>query len=333
MRRSAAAIAAIVALAALLAPTSPAPAAPLLKRSYANPVVAMDFPDPFVLRDGAGYVAYATNANGPNIQTFTSTDLRTWVLHRDALPSLPAWAVPGRTWAPSVVKTANQYVLYFTARHRTGKIPCIGRAVGRTAVGPFLHPIAEPLVCQPTRGGSIDPSPFVDGYGRPWLLWKSEGIAGKEPTRIWSRPLSLDGVRFEGTATELAKQDLGWEGDIIENPSMVRARGAHFLFYSAGRWQDSSYGIGFAVCDGPAGPCRKAPHKWIGSTGDVAGPGGQELFRGVDGSLWMSYHAWDADRVGYENGGVRSLRVDRIWFGHPDGNPRLFGPSTGPVEY
>ena len=114
---------------------------------------------------------------------------------------------------------------------------------------------------------------------------------------------------------------------------MVRARGAHFLFYSAGRWQDGSYGIGFAICDGPAGPCRKAPQKWVGSTSEVAGPGGQEIFRGADGGLWMSYHAWDAHRVGYAAGGRRSLRVDRIWFGHPDGNPRLYGPSTGPVQY
>ena len=46
-------------------------------------------------RRGGTYVASATNANGPNIQIITSTDLRTWVLHHDALPTLPAWAVRG----------------------------------------------------------------------------------------------------------------------------------------------------------------------------------------------------------------------------------------------
>lgn len=319
------------------ASTTPVATRPILAittGTYTNPVLKMDFPDPFVLNDGGTFVAYATNANGPNVQVMSSVDLRTWTLHQDALPNLPTWAVRGRTWAPSVVRTgAGRYVLFFTALHRTGGVPCIGAAKGPTAWGPFQPTSLQPIVCQPTRGGSIDPSPFTDAYGRPWLLWKSEGIVGREPTRLWSRPMTLDATGFVGPAAHLARQDLGWEGDIIENPSMIRARGAHFLFYSAGRWQDASYGIGFAVCDGPAGPCRKAPHKWVGSTSAVAGPGGQEIFRGPDGSLWMSYHAWDAARVGYPAGGRRSLRIDRVWFGHADGNPRLFGPSTGPVQY
>ena len=255
--------------------TTATSARPLLATSstYANPIVPLDFPDPFVLNDGGTFVAYATNANGGNVQVTSSPDLRTWMFHQDALPNLPVWARPGKTWAPSVLRTGpGSYVLFFTARHRTGNVPCIGSAKGPTAYGPFASTSSQPIVCQPSRGGSIDPSPFVDAFGRPWLLWKSEGIVGSEPTRLWSRPMTLDALAFAGPANHLAKQDLGWEGDIIENPSMVKARGAHFLFYSAGRWQDASYGIGFAVCDGPGGPCRKAPQKWIGSTSAVAGP-------------------------------------------------------------
>lgn len=325
----------VIGLLAPVPTTARSTARPLVATSsaYANPVLAADFPDPFVLSDNGAFVAYATNGNGPNVQITSSVDLRTWTLHGDALPVLPSWAAAGRTWAPSVVRAGTRYVLFFTALHRSGNVPCIGRAEGPTAHGPFRTTVDQPFVCQPSRGGSIDPSPFIDAFGRPWLLWKSEGLRHREPTRLWSRPMTFAADGFVAPATHLVQQDLGWEGDIIENPSMVRARDAHFLFYSAGRWQDASYGIGFAVCDGPAGPCRKAPHRWVGTTGDVVGPGGQELFRGADGSLWMSYHAWSGDRVGYERGGRRSLRVDRIWFGHADGNPRLLGPSTGPVEY
>ena len=59
-------------------------------------------------------------------------------------PRAPGVAAPGRprsfdtpggvstttTWAPSVLPRGNTYVLYYTARHRTSGLQCIGRAVG-----------------------------------------------------------------------------------------------------------------------------------------------------------------------------------------------------------
>jgi hypothetical protein len=300
--------------------------------TYQNPVLPSDFPDPFVLHDRGVFVAVATNALGPNIQLVTSTNLQTWIAHRDALPNLPTWAVPGRTWAPSIVRIGQGYVLYYTAHHRNGGIPCIGRAFSATSTGPFVDGSAIPLVCQSGyRGGSIDPSPYVDKHGRPWLLWKSEGTPGIEPTRIWSRPLRFDGLEFEGPAFELLHTDQAWEGPIIENPAMVWAGGKLLLFYSGGRWQDSSYAINWAHCHGPAGPCTKNLGPWVRTAGPVAGPGGQDFFRSMDGKLWMSYHAWDASRVGYGAGGRRSLRIDRVAMA--DGAPVLRGPTHTPTPF
>lgn len=331
----------LVALGALLAAIAPPPseaeaipAVPLAMPSgtYHNPVLASDFPDPFVLHDQGVFVAVATNALGANVQLVASTNLKTWIAHRDALPRLPGWAVPGRTWAPSVVRTRTGYVLYYTAHHRTGGIPCIGRAFSPAWVGPFVDSNPVPLVCQSGfRNGSIDPSPYVDKYGRPWLLWKSEGTRGIEPTRIWSRPLRLDGLEFDGPAFELLRTDQPWEGPIIENPSMVWAGGKLLLFYSGGRWQDSSYAINWAHCHGPGGPCTKNLGPWVRSAGAVAGPGAQDFFRDVNGRLWMSYHAWDASAVGYHNGGQRSLRIDRVTM--RDGAPVLYGPTHTPAPF
>jgi len=317
----------VLAVLTVIAP-APSEAIPVVGPvgTYRNPVLAADFPDPFVLNDNGVYVALATNAYGHNVQLVTSPDLRTWVLHRDALPALPAWAVPGRTWAPSMLRTTGGYVLYYTARHRTGGIHCIGRAFGTAPTGPFVDPNPIPLVCQSGyRGGSIDPSPYVDERGRPWLLWKSEGTPGIEPTRIWSRPLRADGLELAGRATELLRTDQAWEGPIIENPAMVRAGGKLLLFYSGGRWQTAGYAINWAHCHSPAGPCTKDLGPWVASAGAVAGPGGQEFFRDPKGALWMAYHAWDADRVGYDRGGRRSLRIDRVVM--RDGNPVLYGPT------
>lgn len=325
----------VAALAAgiVVAPPTPSAAGPTGPTgTYRNPIVASDFPDPYVFNDRGTYVAIATNANGPNIQLLTSADLRSWVLHRDALPRMPDWATPGKTWAPSLVRTGAGYVLYYTARHRTGGIPCIGRALGATAQGPFVDRSPIPLVCQSGyRGGSIDPSPYVDKYGRPWLVWKSEGTAGIEPTRIWSRPLRLDGLEFEGPATELLRTDQAWEGPIIENPSFVYAGGKLLLFYSGGRWQNESYAINWAHCAGLAGPCTKNLGPWVRSGAVAAGPGGQDFFRDPSGKLWMSYHAWTPGRVGYENRGVRSLRIDRVFM--QNGAPVLYGPTHTPVPF
>ena len=313
-----------------VAPTSAIPAA-APTGTYQNPVFASDFPDPFVFNDRGTFVAAATNGNGPNIQLITSRDLRNWVLHRDALPTLPLWAMPGRTWAPAIVKVPTGFVLYYTAMHRTGGINCIGRAFGVSSIGPFRDPSNTPLVCQAGyRGGSIDPSVYRDKFGRPWLLWKSEGTAGIEPTRIWSRPLRLDGLEFEGPAFQLLQTDQAWEGPIIENPSMVHVGGKLLLFYSGGRWQDSSYGINWAHCHGIGGPCTKNLGPWVRSSGAVAGPGGQDFFRSVDGALWMSYHAWDAKAVGYPDG-RRTLRIDRVLM--KDGQPVLDGPTHTPVPF
>lgn len=299
--------------------------------SYQNPVLTVDFPDPFVYNDMGTYVAYATNANGPNIQVTSSTDLRNWVLHRDALPTLPRWATPGKTWAPALVKAGGQFVLYYTAQHRTGGINCIGRAHGPTPYGPFTDTAALPLVCQSGyRGGSIDPSVYVDKYGRPWLLWKSEGTKGIEPTRIWSRPLRFDGLEFDGPAFELLHTDQAWEQPIIENPSIVFTGGKLLLFYSAGRWQDGTYGINWAHCAGLGGPCTKNLGPWVHSTGRVVGPGGQEFFRTGDGKLWMAYHAWDSAHVGYPTG-KRTLRIDRVTMSN--GQPVLRGPTWTPQPF
>ena len=38
---------------------------------------------------------------------------------------------------------------------------------------------------------------------------------------------------------------------------MMKYQSSYYLFYSANWWESSSYGIGYAVCSSPAGPCTK----------------------------------------------------------------------------
>ena len=80
------------------------------------------------------------------------------------------------------------------------------------------------MVCQRDLGGSIDPSPFVDGDGRAYLLWKAEG-AGGPPQTLWSQELTADGLGVAGPAWPLLSADRSFEHGVVEAPSMVREGG------------------------------------------------------------------------------------------------------------
>jgi len=316
---------------------SPADAAPppsdaRSPSTYTNPLLPNDLPDPFVLRDGATYYAFATNAGASNVPVVTSKDLASWTTLPDALPALPSWAKANAslTWAPSVLRRGSTYVLYYTARSKVAGFQCIGRAVAATPAGPYVDDTSAPFICQEALCGSIDASPFVASNGDAYLLWKSDenAAACASPSRLWSQRLGIDGLSLLDVPLELLARDRNWEAPLIEGPSMVEVDNRYYLFYSANWWESPDYGIGYAICSTPRGPCAKKTldRPLVSSGSGALGPGGQEIFSDPQGQLWMSYHAWSAPIVGYANGGSRSLRIDRLDF--PGGVPSLAGPTT-----
>ena len=300
--------------------------------TYTNPVLRSDFPDPFVLREGPSYYAFATNTGASNVPVVTSNDLASWTALPDALPALPAWAKANAslTWAPSVLRRGSGYVLYYTARSKAAGFQCIGRAVAASPAGPYLDDTTEPFICQETLCGSIDASPFVAANGDAYLLWKSDenAAACSGAARLWTQRLGIDGLSLIDVPTELLVKDRNWEAPLIEGPSMVEVGNRYYLFYSGNWWESPDYGIGYAICTTPRGPCAKKTldGPLVKSGGGALGPGGQELFTDPRGQLWMTYHAWSAPSVGYSNGGTRSLRIDRVDF--TGGVPSLAGPTT-----
>ncbi|MCU1456183.1 MAG: glycoside hydrolase, family 43 [Actinomycetia bacterium] len=265
--------------------------------SSAGEVFAFDFADPFVLRVGNVFYGYSTNSGGGDIQVVSSTDLHQWTWLPNALAHLPAWAQPDRTWAPAVLPRPGGYVAYYTVRNAASGQQCVSRAFSTRPDGPFTDTSTGPLVCQSTSGGTIDPSPFVDKDGRPYLLFKSDGV----PARIWSQPLTPDGLNTLGVPTQLIKADQVWEKGVVEGPSMVIHNGKYYLFYSGNDWKTRNYAIGYAVCASITGPCTKSPYPALATTGTLAGPGGQEFFTTADGALQMAFHAYTDPDIGYPN--------------------------------
>lgn len=86
---------------------------------------------------------------------------------------------------------------------------------------------------------------------------------------------------------------------------MVHSPIGYELFFSAAYfgWNDdqrlSPYGMGYASCAAPLGPCIKSPDSPVlhsfreSQAGCLSGPGHQSIFQ-VGARTFMSFHAWQA---------------------------------------
>lgn len=298
-------------------------------RTYTNPVIPEDFPDPFILTVGKTFYAYATNnARNQNVPYQTSSDLVHWTPGGDAMPQLPRWADVGLTWAPEVAHIGQNYLLYYTARDKLSGRQCVGVASARSPGGPFVDKNERPLVCQAEDGGSIDASPFLDTDGKRYLLFKNDGNCCNLPTHIYLQPLSADGLKVTGQPTSLIVNDQLWEGHVIEAPTLHKQGGVYYLLYSSGPYDSDLYSVGYATAKKITGPYTKfAGNPVVVTRGQVAGPGHQALVEDGAGQWWLAYHGWTVGAVGYPQG-QRSMRIDPIAF--KDGKVVFGGVTTGP---
>ena len=338
MRRILAGLAgSVLALVACTAPAgddNPSTATTLPTREqnairFTNPVHDRDFPDPAVISVDGTWFAYATNSRAGHMPALRSSDLVTWDPVGDAMPELAPWVTAGRTWAPEVaVHGPDRYVAYYTALGTDSGRQCIGRAVASSPEGPFVDESAEPLICQADEGGSIDASPFTDTDGTRYLLWKNDGNAIGVDTWIYAQRLSPDGLTLTGAPVRLIKQDQAWEGALVEGPFLWLHDGRYYLFYSANDYGSDAYAVGYAVCDGPMGPCVKPSGSAAGpiltTTEDAAGPGHCVVVE-KDGRTWMVHHAWPPDAVGSAVPGRTMWLTELTW---DDGRPVLDGPRA-----
>lgn len=281
------------------------------------PVLRENFPDPFILPAGKHFLAYSTNRDERNVPMAVSSDLVTWravkderdsKLLYDAMPTLPPWAKKGLTWAPEVLQVGNRYNLYFTARHARRDIQCVGVASAADPLGPFTSQAAEPIVCQPALGGTIDAHPFRDVDGQLYLYYKNDGNNPRflKSSQIWAQRMTADGLGLTGEAKPLVRNDKHWEWRVVEAPTMVRREGGYTLFFSANHfgWEAdqrlSNYGVGYATCAGPMGPCTDAGENPIlrsyftALAGCLSGPGHQTVFE-AGGRRFFAFHAWAAN--------------------------------------
>ncbi len=301
-------------------------------KTFQNPVIKTDFPDPSIIHVGNTFYAYATNANGKHIQVARSHDLVNWDLLPDAMPTLPSWAQSNGSyvWAPDVIQIGQKFVMYYTARDIQSDRQCVGVATSDTPEGPFKDTHSHPLVCQADLGGTIDPSPFRDGE-KLYLYFKNDGNCCGQPTHLWAQEMAPDGLSVVGQPHSLMVNDAPWEGNVVEAPNMFQHNGKYYLFFSAANYADQTYAVGYALCQSATGPCTQAAENPIlasqmAKKPPVIGPGGQTMFQ-VGTQSWMIYHAWDVNTDG-SRGDSRFTWIDRVTW--ENDKPHVHGPTTDP---
>jgi hypothetical protein len=306
-------VGAVVLSASILAvPTAGAAPAPAPVSSHVSvsvsqtPAFAGDAPDPDIVLSGGTYYAFTTGtALGNNLQALVDTSgvpTSGWRSYTGtsfgstALPTAPAWETAGTQSSPGVFNYNGHWVMFYDAsvspHPADSGFSClsVATAASLSPTSPvFTDSSSGPLFC--ATGGILDPSPFVDANGAAYLLFKTNDGSSTEASQIQSVRLNSAGTGLVGTPTVLLTVDqpqLPWE-TTVDDPQMVLSGGTYDLLFSAGDFQNSSYDQALATCSGPQGPCTQPSGPFLGSYGNVAGPGGGSLFPDASGNWFLTY--------------------------------------------
>ncbi len=284
--------------------------------TYTNAVISSNCPDPGVLNAAPTYYVVCTTHTLPAFPIRKSTDLVNWTdtgkyVFTDR--NKPKWA-RDHFWAPEIHKVGDKYHAYYTARNSNTNRLCIGLATASSAEGPYRD-LGKPFLCDTVT--ILDSHVFADDNGKKYLYWKADAADGNPSGPIYAQEMASDGLSLVGARSALIKNDLAWEGNLVEAPWVVKRNGLYYLFYSGGAYNTTSYATGVASSSSPMGgftkkgdPILKTGTKW-------KGPGHNSItvFNGNDYTI---NHAWEGDT--FQD--VRPTLLDRVNWG-TDGWPAI----------
>ncbi|WP_298170562.1 family 43 glycosylhydrolase [Novosphingobium sp.] len=283
---------------------------------FRNPVLAGDYPDPSILKDGEDY--YLTHSSfdaAPGLLVWHSRDLVNWV------PVGPALAHPAAIgFAVDLVKHAGRYFIYipFIPAPWSDKVkdaPQIWVIHADKITGPWSEPIDLGI------RGYIDPGHVVGEDGKRYLFLS--GVARVQ--------LTDDGLSAVGPVSQAFD---GWkypdewvtEAYALEGPKLMRRGDWFYLVTAVGGTSGPPTGhmVTVARSKSVQGPWENCPHNPIIRTKDASeawwSRGHATAVEGPGGQWYFVYH-------GYENGyrtlGRQTLLEPFAWTA--DGWPRALG--------
>lgn len=304
-------------------------------KTYSNPVLRIDFPDPTIWDGEDGYFYALATGSVTKRTMYRSANLIDWedtgelpYTNDVAQTILSNFGSSTSYWAPHVYKVKEgQWNLYLTKpsggiAFLISKYPTYGYEFVKFTTAPF--------------GDYIDPDVARDRDGSLWMFAGSADMMHR-------RQMSDDGLDFaEGSEwVHVAGRPSGESGNTnriktFEGEYLYRHKGYWYLFCSSGGYGGSTYALrvvrsatldgtfvdkeGNLATDGYA-------ETLLSSGGELYGPGhNAPIFVDSDGKTWMLYHShwtgmsssaarpmcidevlWDEDGWPYFNGGTPSL--------------------------
>jgi GH43 family beta-xylosidase len=282
--------------------------------TYVNPVYPNSFPDPFVLKHKGKYYGYCTGdaAGGLIFGIIGSDDLVNWQDIGGAMS--PIADAPPFYWAPEVVYDNGKFYLYYSAGNET--LMHLRVAVSDRPDGGFVDS-GRVLTSEEF---AIDAHVFTDDDGERYMFYATDFL---EHTHIGTGTVvdrMVDWFELAGDPRPVTRARHDWQvydpqrkekGGVrwhtVEGPTVIKRKRRYFEMFSGGNWQNTTYGVSFAVTDDIRSPAEWDQHA-DGETelpilrtlpGLVAGPGHNSVVRGPNNrELYCVYHCWtDAGRV------------------------------------
>lgn len=301
--------------------------------TYTNPIVARNFPDPFIIEDKGTFYAYATHSGPGGFQVMTSKNLVNWDNHQAV--GKPSWS-KDQLWAPEIYKQGKKWFLFFSALNPKTNKRDLAVSIGDSPLGPFKdHAVLIPGVSEnegKSQDGAIDPTLYFE-RGKAYLLYIREA----QPRALKIVELASDFSKTIGEAKILIEADRESERGILDAPTLIKRGGVYWLVYSGGWFQswkkDACYRVWSAQSKSLFGPYTKSEKPILDSVpNETYSPGHQAIFQLKSGEWWMAYHAWNAEgepMYGHNKLG-RTLRLDRLTWTKQ--GPVVKGPTITPQQ-
>uniref|UniRef100_UPI0035C9D115 family 43 glycosylhydrolase n=1 Tax=uncultured Sphingomonas sp. TaxID=158754 RepID=UPI0035C9D115 len=283
---------------------------------YLNPILAGDYPDPSVLKDGSDY--YMTHSSfdaSPGMLIWHSRDLVNWQ------PMGPALAKPlGTVFAVDIVKHGNRYFIYipFMAAPWSKGLKSFANIFvihAASMSGPWSEPVDLGI------SGLIDPGHVVGEDGQRYLFFN-----GGKRVRLTPDGLSTAGAVEDAYQAWHYPESWVTEAFSAEGPKLFQRGNFFYLVNAVGGTGGPATGhmIVAARSHSINGPWENCPHNPIQRTVSASerwwSRGHATCVEGPEGRWFMVYH-------GYENGyrtlGRQTLLEPIEWM--PDGWFRAAG--------